>query len=82
MSNKNAWSYEEELAFWTARPIRYGFPMMIVLMSITNVFAMKAYLFDGELFDWGAAFMLFVMVLSTVLVSKKVESIKKSMKSK
>lgn len=82
MSNKDAWSHEEELAFWTARPIRYGLPIMIALMIITNVFAIKAYLFDGELFDWGAASMLFSIVLSAVLVSKKVECIRRAMERK
>ncbi|WP_339343313.1 hypothetical protein [uncultured Psychrobacter sp.] len=82
MSNKDAWSDEEALAFWTARPIRYGLPIMIALMIITNILAMKAYLFDGELFDWGAASILFSMVLSAVLVSKKVERIRRAMKSK
>lgn len=82
MSNKDEWSHKEELAFWTSRPIRYGLPMMIALMIITNILSMKAYLFDGKTFDWGPAAILFSMVLSAILVSKKVERIKRAMKSK
>lgn len=80
MSKNKEWTHEQELAFWTAKPIRYGLPFLVAVALIVNVMVMKHFLFDGKAYDWGAASILLAMIVSTVFVSRKVERIKAAIK--
>ena len=76
-NNKDAQSsYERELEYWTAPPIKYGLPFMIATFIICNIWALKLYLFDAKPYEWGfLAFLLSGMVCA-VYVHRKVEHLR------
>ena len=71
---------ERQLEFWTAPPVKYGLPMLIAAIIVTNIITLQQYLFAGKPYDWSAASILVSMLGAGVYVHFKVKDLKNKVK--
>ena len=71
---------KQQLEFWTAPPVKYGLPMLIAVIIVTNIITLQQYLFAGKPYDWSAASILVSMVGAGVYVHFKVKDLKNKVK--
>lgn len=69
---------EQQLAFWTALPVRFGLPMLVAVFIIANIVMMQRFLFDGKPFEWSAI----VMLVGVMVAAACVHNITKRLKEK